>query len=327
MNDHIEIIKFPAPELMKFQLGGTTGRIVWDKIHIRPQTEHLHEFIFNVLLWTLGERWHKEQVSKSPEARHMIMRWVYARYEFLTKANAQGLTTKDRITPSGEVRELTSLAADVYYLQLINELPRALVERLRSYDGFQGARYEIAVAASLVRAGFEIKWKSAPKGQKHYEFDAVHKYTGEGIAIETKSRHRKGALHQKGELPDFSSVRADIFGLYNEAMEQNPGDKHFGVFIDINLPHESDAPLPSRQWINDLLQKVESKKSEVFGETAPNFIAVTNSAWHFEGEFRAEAGEFMIVMPRNPPHPFKNPVTMEAVGRALSTFSAIPDEE
>lgn len=327
MSEQRDEIKFPAPKLMKVQLGDLTCRFIWNKIRYRPQTEHLHEFIFNALLWTLGEKWHQDQISKPAEERHVIMRWANARYKFLIHAQSLGLTAKDRVIPSGEVRELISLAADVYYLQLVNELPRDLVERLRSYDGFQGARYEIAVAASLVRVGFEIKWKSVPKGQKHYEFDAIHKYTNEEAAIEVKSRHRDGTLHQKGEMPDFSSIRADIFGKYNEAMEQNPGGKPFGVFIDINVPHESDAPIPSRQWISDLLKKVESKQGANFGTTAPNFLVVTNSAWHYEGEYKAEAGEFMIVMPRNPPYPFKNPVTMEAIGRALNVFSAIPDED
>jgi hypothetical protein len=327
MSEQGDEIRFPAPELIKVQLGDVICRFIWNKIRYRPQTEHLHEFIFNGLLWTLGEKWHKHQISKSAEERHIIMRWANARYEFLTHARSLGLTTKDRVIPSGEVRELLSLAADVYYLQLVNELPRDLVERLKSYDGFQGARYEIAVAASLVRVGFEIKWKRVPKGEKHYEFDAIHKYTNEEVAIEVKSRHREGTLNQKGAMPDFSAIKADIFGKYNEAMEQNPRDKPFGVYIDINLPHESDVPIPSRQWISDLLKKVESQRGAIFGPTSPNFLVVTNSAWHYEGESRAEAGEFMIVMPRNPPHPLKNPVTMEAIGRSLNTFSAIPDED
>jgi hypothetical protein len=45
---------------------------MWNKIRVRPPAEHLHEFIFNVLLWTLGQKWHKEQVNKSAEERHII---------------------------------------------------------------------------------------------------------------------------------------------------------------------------------------------------------------------------------------------------------------
>jgi hypothetical protein len=60
------------------------------------------------------------------------------------------------------------------------------VQRLRSYEAFQGARYEIAVAATFVRCGFDIEWVEE-KAKKHCEFNATHKGTGENIAVETKS--------------------------------------------------------------------------------------------------------------------------------------------
>lgn len=327
-----EQAKFPAPELMKFQLGDFTGRIVWDRIHIRPKTEHLHEFMVNVLIWTLGEEWHREQVNKLPEERHAIMQWIYARYNFLTQAQSLNLTPRDRLRPTGEVMELMALASDVYYLQLVNKLPEPLIERLRNYEEFQGARYEIAVAASLVRVGFDIEWINAKvsKGEKllkHCEFNAVHKASGETLAVEAKSRRRTGTLHERGNRPDFTTVKADIFRLYNKAMQQNPGDKPFGIFIDINLPHEADAPIPARQWIEDLLQKIEQGQEAVFGTAAPTIVVISNSAWHYEGETPAEKGEYMLFRPPHAPFQFENPLTVEAIWRALNVFSAIPDEE
>src|SRR5438874_2277423 len=88
----IDRIKFPAPALMNFKLGDVTCRSVWNRIHIRPQDEHLHEFIIIVLLWTLGKKWHEEQVKKSADEQHIIMRWLRARYDFLTHARSLGLT-------------------------------------------------------------------------------------------------------------------------------------------------------------------------------------------------------------------------------------------
>ncbi len=37
------------------------------------------------------------------------------------------------IVETGEVRELVSLAADMYYLQLTRELPKSLVKRLKDF--------------------------------------------------------------------------------------------------------------------------------------------------------------------------------------------------
>jgi hypothetical protein len=318
--------KFPKPEIMSAQLGPFKMRFIWNKICQRPANEHLHEFLIHTVRWTLGEKWYQEQEKKSTQDKHVVMRWIDSRYEFLTKIQHLNLTSKDRVIPSGEFKELIALAADMYYLQLVNELPSSIKDRLRGYDEFQGARYEIAVAASLIRAGFEIEWVKAKKGRKHHEFDAVHKVTGETIAIEAKSRRRPGAFHQKGELPDFRAVRADIFGLYNEAMQQNPNDRPFGVFIDINVPHQSNRPLFARDWISNLLQKIAEEKEALFGSISPNFLAVTNSAWHYEAKSDAEPGEYMLALAPNPSFQFNNPLTVEAVNQALNVFSDIPDE-
>lgn len=105
------------------------------------------------------------------------------------------------------------MADDVYRLQLVRRLPRKVVERLRSYDRFQEAHYEIAVAAILVRCRFEIEWVEE-KAKKHCEFIATHKVSSESIAVETKSRHRSGVLNQKGPISDPASLRADAAHLF-----------------------------------------------------------------------------------------------------------------
>jgi hypothetical protein len=86
-------------------------------------------------------------------------------------------------------RRITSLAHDLYLLQKVDRLPDGLVNRLRNHDGFQGARYEIAIAAAFVKCDFEIEWIGDLR-VKHPEFIARNKQTGEEVAVETKSRRR-----------------------------------------------------------------------------------------------------------------------------------------
>jgi len=179
--------KFPEPNLNNFRLGEFIGRTIWNKIHWRPKDEHLHEFIFQAMGWTLGNHWIEEQMKMPLSDRHVIMKWTQSRYDFLTKIQKQGYKLGELVIPTGEVRELMSLAADMYFLQIGNELPKNLVKRLKSYDGFQGARFEIAVAASLVRAGFTVQWTDSHNSKKKiHEFDAYQIYTKETIAIEAK---------------------------------------------------------------------------------------------------------------------------------------------
>jgi hypothetical protein len=223
--------------------------------------------------------------------------------------------------------ELIALARDVYYLQLVHELPTPLRDRLIDYDAFQGARYEIAVAASLVRAGFEIEWLRNRQSKKHCEFNAIHKVTKEVIAVEAKSRRRPGVYHQKGDLPDLGVMKADIFSLYNEATLQNPGDKPFGVFIDINLPSQRDRTTLERDWVKDLLLKINREERSVFGSPPPAFVGITNSGWFYEGKSPAGWGESLAFVLPNASHPLKAPLTIEALHEALKLFSIIPDED
>ena len=75
----IEREKFSGPPSMKFPLGpDQVGRIIWNALHIRPKTETFHEFIINVLKWTVGPAWYEEQVGLSPEKRHVIAQWCNA---------------------------------------------------------------------------------------------------------------------------------------------------------------------------------------------------------------------------------------------------------
>lgn len=72
--------------------------------------------------------------------------------------------------------------------------PLKLIERLKCRDGFQGARYEIAMAASLVRAGCDVNWinpKDAVFGVKTCELIATHRLTGVSFDVEAKKQTPK----------------------------------------------------------------------------------------------------------------------------------------
>jgi hypothetical protein len=67
------------------------------------------------------------------------------------------------------------------------------MERIRLPDQFQGARYELSIAAVFSRAGYEVEWLTA-RDRKLPEFIATHQTAKTEIAVEAKSRHRPGVL-------------------------------------------------------------------------------------------------------------------------------------
>jgi hypothetical protein len=325
----LEREKFGGPPSIKFPIGPGVARVIWNAIHYRPKTETFHEFIINVLKWTVGQKWYEFQLALKPEKRHVIMKWC----------NAFSIATQTQVPPdwkpgqiyamslTGEIKELLVLADDLYRLQLAKKLPRELVDRLRMYDAFQGARYEIAIAATFVRCGFEIEWLKE-KGKKHCEFNAKHKTTGEVIAVETKSRHRPGMLNIEGDFPDASKLRADVQSLLNQALAQNPGDRPFAVFIDVNLPHEVEKDWPKKKWAGDIQEILAHYPSPTSKEPSPyTFIAFTNFAWHYEGTKKAAGSEAILVVNNPASFPLKDQRTFQALIQSLNTYGVVLNEE
>jgi hypothetical protein len=329
MQKRIEREKFGGPSSIKFPIGPGIARVIWNAIHFRPSTETFHEFIINVLKWTVGQKWYEAQLQLKPEQRHVIMKWCDA-FSTATQTHEPQNRQPGQVYAmplTGEVKELLVLADDVYRLQLVRKLPRRLIQRLRSYEAFQGARYEIAIAATFVRCGFEIEWIEE-KDKKHCEFIATHKATGEVIAVETKSRHRPGMLNRSGDVPDAESLRADVQSLFNQALEQNPGDRSFAMFIDVNLPHEIDKDWPQKKWVREIRQILAQYPTASLAEPSPyTFMVFTNFAWHYEGTKRAAGTEAILIINNPPKFPLKDQRTFEALVRALDNYGVISNDE
>lgn len=150
----------------------------------RPAAETFHEFLIEVpLKGTFGETWYKGEMAKAAASdRHIVVRWLTAFRELLAKHlppnHRKGQVFA--VPTTGETTELIALAHDLYLLQKIDRLPDGLVNRLRNHDGFQGARYEVAIAAAFVKCDFEIEW-IGDLPVKHPEFVARNKQTHEEV--------------------------------------------------------------------------------------------------------------------------------------------------
>ena len=193
---------FRGPESIRADYRGYRVRVLENTVLFRPQSETFHEFLVFILKQTLGKEWYECEVRKPLEERHIAVRWIFAWHDLAKKYAPENHQSGQVFEgpASGEAMAVMSLADDIYRLRLIRELPADLVKRLRSWDGFQGARYEIGIAATFVRGGFTMKWLFE-KSRKHNEFEARHKHTGETMVVEAKSRHRSGILHQVGDVP------------------------------------------------------------------------------------------------------------------------------
>ena len=304
---------------------GKKLRVIRNAIHFRPLEETFFDFQLNHLFWALGEDWYNEQMLKPPEERHVIIKWRAERNELLNKNRKPdtrpGEPIKVRLT--GNVKALHVLADDVYQLEHALETPTKIMQRLGNMREFQGARYEILVASLFARCGFSIEFVN-DRSKKNPEFFATKE--GERIAVEAKSRHRAGVLHEKGEFSvDAQPAHARIRGLFQEALEQNPGGVPFMTFIDVNLPLTPHTPPIERAWVQEAMKCFDDRKREGHAESDSGLI-LNNIGWHYHREAGTPPSESVTAKPDDPLFPIREE-TWTLLTQALNEYGIVVDEE
>ncbi len=306
-------------------------RAIRNKIIARPLEETFHEFLILLLKARFGEGWRQNQMAVPPEKRHVLIQWVDAWREWRTTMRVDENRDGDHwaATSSGEVRALVALAYDLFCLEVTNRLPRFLVRKLKDRHEYQGARYEIAVAAIIARAGFEIEFLDKKIiEEKHCEFIATHKETRIKMGVEAKSRRRKGVLHEPGEL-DLEEVRVDIGNLLDDALLQRPSKLPYLVFIDINVPATTEKDPRDIEWIKDLESRLKERgllSQDGKNQDPLNALVVTNYSYYYAGEAQAPRSECLVAKSVNPQIPIQNPRVMSSILESLSQYSQIPNE-
>ena len=135
---------------------GMRVRAVRNRVFLRPATETFHEFLRLVIQLTFGEVWWREQQLLRAEKQHVVIKWSNAVSTWLAGNQTEGNRTGEHlwsVQMSGHAQSLLQLGFDLFCLQQVDLLQDSLIERLRNHRGFQGARYEVAVASIFARAG------------------------------------------------------------------------------------------------------------------------------------------------------------------------------
>lgn len=274
------------------------GRKVW-AIGTRlypdnPPNQTYAEFLVSVLGTELGDDWLAEQNALPREEQHFLRR-AYTEYCMWQHREAEGVERDASglwsAAPDGWTQYLLSVAFDVASLIQTGGVPEGILRRLRIVDQYQGARYEIAVAAIFARLGCEIRWidDEDAREAKHPEFLAVR---GDlTIAVEAKSRHRSGVIHTPGERDERRAARGDVQRLYNRAREKQVGELPFMIFIDVNAPPSPDVHAFDTRWARDIRQWLPVQDANNHYRA----LCVTNFSPHYTGTDIAVAGEHVFV--------------------------------
>ncbi len=293
---HVNIV----PSLIR---QGERLRPVGGVIYRRPVKETFHEFLLYLLLVvTLGKEWYRQQMLLKQEDRHVILKWFNSFKEWTKSSSIERNKVEEgwKALPTGEVQILMSLAYAIFCLSVQHRLPDPLIKRLRNKDQFQGAYYEITVAAIMVRAGFTLDFmKDITQDKSRCEFIAKHKYTGIEIGIEAKSRHRKGVLNQDGEFSYSEAMKGDIEGLFQKSLTQKPKGLPYIIFFDLNLPATPHIVWRTKPWVEDVKKILDAHGTPSVKTPDPfNGLILTNFSYHYGGnEGTAPPGEYMLIIP------------------------------
>lgn len=293
-----------------------------------PINETFHEFLIRNLQNLLGRDWIEGERKKSARERHHIVQGFDSFYEDRRRL-APTLERPEKsiksLPTSGNVLAMLTFAYDVYSVQHCAVIPDDILQRLKQYNEYQGARYEINVAGTCVRAGFVIDWIRPTQGKigKECEFVAYHPRHNEFVVVEAKSRQRSGVLHRDGAQSSiFIESTADINQLYKRAVAKSSHGLPLVVFIDINLlPNENSVT--SASWVYQLRQKFAD--TPIMEPEKHSLLFITNYSWHYKKKAIASTwAEKICIIPHNSIHPIQNKDAVAALADSVKGYGGVP---
>lgn len=315
-------------------IDGKKIRAVGNEIYLSEFHYPFYEFLENYAIELIGDGWFTQQASiDNPKHQNPMFRYAddYHRHKFDVHVKSKTSGEPPLVHPSGPIMYWLSLCYDIYCLKHKFSLPEQLklIEKLKIAHEFQGTRYELAVAAILVRAGCNIQWidhRHSQKNQKTCELIAIHRATKTSFSVEVKSRRRGGILNEEGSF-DKGTTDRNIFPLLKKALKKDPQNLPFLIFFDLNLPPNSNQgnEFEAQKQIVDAVENLKRSMKE--NEPASfSLIIFTNVPFHYgDPNNEPPLTEYCFISPVNPryfiPEEFKKDLI-----DSLSRYGHIPRE-
>lgn len=286
---------------MMIAIGGSLYQQTW----VGPYT-YLHA-IHDHALHFFGEPMLISEEQKPLEQRHPALQWmqIYVDHTNAVLPNEAGASQGP---PIGAGAAWLRFAFDLYTIRDNANLTAALGKRLIVHASFQAARHELWVAALCVAAGFDLQFENeSDNSKKHPEFIAVDRFSETKIAVEAKSRHRKGVKGFTGGKDVAPGEMIGIRSLVTDAYQKQT-ELPLYIFIDVNLPPGSGETWD--RWMHELDKTIWELEQEGYGDPAyENALFFSNDPSHYlaNDPIGNEADQLWLksYQPLNPrvPHP------------------------
>lgn len=308
------------------------GRKIWalgNRVYPdEPPSITFGEFILKVLKNELGRDWWEENSKKPVTDQHYIFR-AFDQFEHWKKRVDRdariGPDGSKGALPDGWTYNLLSFAFDVAVLiHGADGITDDLLDRLRNRAEYQGARYEVAVASIFARMGCKITFiENHLNTERHPEFYAEIPDNGLKVAVEAKSKHRPGVIHETGQSDVSYLRRTRVVPLINAALKQNPGDIPFIIFVDINQPFEfsttKEEHLKRLMFSTANMKKASQENPDEFA-----LLYLTNYSGQFLKEQKMTKTFPTFVIPQFTTIPLKNDDFLNRLHSAVNGYGYIP---
>jgi hypothetical protein len=289
--------------------------------------ETFHEILIEHLLTLLGKEWGNAQKALPSSNWNFIYECIQETNAYFHRGGINMRQENERLrsaTPNGYVQCLLTLAFEVYLLQSADRLDTKVFNRLKINDQYQGARYEITVAASFIKAGWQIDWVQDMKGVSIPEFIATSPDGRYRLAVEAKSKHRDGVLHKKGVFNAKSAEKGSMLYLLKEALGKETFDLPYIIFLDLNSP-QTIAKNDREHWKNDLVALYKTIDPPDSSERVDkqNLTVSTNFAPHYDGTDIAIGGQYVVAYSLKNEHPIPKGY-LDGIVAAISNAQSVP---
>ncbi len=228
------------------------------------------DFLVSYLKSRLDIEWLNQEFQKPSKDQHEVAKWYIKGVPNLEKNKGSRW-----LRPNGKALALLHLAYDLFVLENIGQFPNFIVDRLKNTQNFNGARYELFVFATMIRAGFDLRFIDERSGQNGRvpECLATHKETKETVYVEAKTRNVKNVLGSS----QGKSRKIRLYDKLKDAINKNINGPYV-IFLDVNHPYIK------AEIGNKVFEKVrlEYKKVEEYHkDSMPNLICITNIPFHY----------------------------------------------
>lgn len=274
--------------IVSCEMNGYRIVAVKDKLYWSTEWKSFHDFLCHYIKVVLRGDWANTELKKPIAERHPILMW----YHYLCELQQKTIKVPGQIAEgvmTGAVSAYLGLAYNLYLIAHNNEeIHEDLIHRLKQKESFHGAYYETHVAATFIKAGFDLEFENERDGSTtHCEFTATSKKTGNRYSIEAKTRAVQGIL---GKEEGASTKEPRVKRQLIKALKKKADHPRI-VFIDINVPNEDLGAEHLIKALNILREAEGNLKIE--GEPAPPaYIALTNFPYDYykdKSGFRCDA--------------------------------------